>query len=147
MYSAVAARRTQFDNLMWQVPILSITAQAFLFTVSLGADTSQAARVISSSLSLIVTVLTLQLFVRHRQSEITDAHWLEEREAQLNSSAFHGRSWQSARNAVDPDAQPFSALAHIGGYRMWSIGLCIFGLASLIVLAISITVPAILDGK
>ncbi|TWF80044.1 hypothetical protein FHX44_115981 [Pseudonocardia hierapolitana] len=30
---------------------------------------------------------------------------------------------------------------------MWSIGLCIFGLASLIVLAISITVPAILDGK
>ena len=146
MYSAVAARRTQFDNLMWQVPILSITAQAFLFTVSLGADTSQVARIISSSLSLIVTLLTLQLFVRHRQSEITDAHWLEDQEDRLAGTAFHGRSWQSARNSVDPDARPFGVLARVGGYRTWSIGLCVFGLASLLILILSVLAPSVLSG-
>jgi hypothetical protein len=30
VYQAVAARRLQWDNLVWQVPVLSLTAQAFL---------------------------------------------------------------------------------------------------------------------
>jgi hypothetical protein len=30
-YAIVAARRAQFDQLVWQVPVLTLTAQAFLF--------------------------------------------------------------------------------------------------------------------
>jgi hypothetical protein len=146
LYAAVAARRTQFDNLMWQVPILSITAQAFLFTVSLAADTSQASRIIAASLSLITTVLTLQLFVRHRQSEITDAHWLEDRELTVLGESFHGRTWQASRNATDPSARPFSSLAALGGYRTWSIGLLLFGLASLVILVLAVGWPQLLHG-
>lgn len=146
MYAAVAARRTQFDNLMWQVPILSITAQAFLFTVSLGADTSQTARIIAASLSLITTILTLQLFVRHRQSEIADAHWLEDYEQRFNGESFHGVSWQAKRNATSPAAQPFSPLARVGGFRTWSAGLALFGLVSIIILFMAVAVPATLKG-
>src|SRR6266705_6760573 len=70
VYAAVAARRTQFDNLVWQVPVLSITAQAFLFTIALGADNRPVSRVIACLLSMIVTFLTVQIFTRHRQAEI-----------------------------------------------------------------------------
>ena len=34
-YGALATRRLQWDNLLWQVPILGLTAQAFLFTIAL----------------------------------------------------------------------------------------------------------------
>ena len=51
-YAIVAARRTQFDQLVWQVPVLSLTAQAFLFSIALSADASRTARVIASVLSL-----------------------------------------------------------------------------------------------
>jgi hypothetical protein len=45
-YAAVAGRRTAFDNMLWQVPIMAFTAQAFLFTIALGSDSSRGARVI-----------------------------------------------------------------------------------------------------
>ncbi|MER6612681.1 hypothetical protein [Streptomyces xantholiticus] len=38
VYQAVAARRMQWDALLWQVPALSLTAQAFLFTITLGLE-------------------------------------------------------------------------------------------------------------
>jgi hypothetical protein len=31
MYQVVAARRQNFDPMLWQVPALSLTAQAFLY--------------------------------------------------------------------------------------------------------------------
>lgn len=34
-YAALAERRLQWDSLLWQVPVLSLTAQAFLFTIAL----------------------------------------------------------------------------------------------------------------
>jgi hypothetical protein len=145
MYLAIAARRTQFDNLLWQVPILSLTAQAFLFTVALGADTSKAARIIAACLSLITTLLTLQLFTRHRQSEITDAHWLERYETEkLGVQPMHGIAWQRARNGTLPAAGFFSPLARLGGFRTWSVGLSLFGLASLAILVLAIGWPSVL---
>jgi hypothetical protein len=77
-YAIVAARRTQFDQLVWQVPVLSLTAQAFLFSIALSADASRTARVIASVLSLLMTVLSLHLIAKHRQAEVADSHWLEE---------------------------------------------------------------------
>lgn len=36
MYQVVAARRQNFDAMVWQVPALSLTAQAFLLVIALG---------------------------------------------------------------------------------------------------------------
>jgi hypothetical protein len=66
-YAAVAARRTQFDQLVWQVPVLSLTAQAFLFSIALSPDGTRTARIIASLLSLVMTFLSLHLMVKHRQ--------------------------------------------------------------------------------
>jgi hypothetical protein len=43
-YQVIGSRRQQFDNLLWQVPILSLTGQAFLFTIALTAGNSEFAR-------------------------------------------------------------------------------------------------------
>ena len=37
-YAAIAARRTQFDQLVWQAPVLKITAHAFLFPIASSPD-------------------------------------------------------------------------------------------------------------
>ena len=83
MYQAVAARRLQWDNLLWQVPVLSLTAQAFLFTTALNADAAGWGRIVASLLSLIISVLSILLMARHRQGELTDAHWLERFEQEV----------------------------------------------------------------
>lgn len=41
MYQVVTGRRQAIDTMMWQVPSLSLTAQAFLLTISLGSDSSR----------------------------------------------------------------------------------------------------------
>ncbi|MEO8709796.1 MAG: hypothetical protein ABI400_12170, partial [Lacisediminihabitans sp.] len=47
VYSAVVARRLQWDNLLWQVPAVSFTAQAFLLNVSLAPNSSIFARLVT----------------------------------------------------------------------------------------------------
>lgn len=146
VYAAVAARRTQFDNLLWQVPVLTITAQAFLFTVALGADTRPAARIVSCLLSVLVTFLTLHLFTRHRQAEIADAHWLEEYERRhYGSGQAHGLVWQRARNATDPGAGRFTPFSRLAGFRTWAVGLTLFGFAAVAILVTTIFWPHLLQ--
>lgn len=146
VYAAVAARRSQFDSLLWQVPVLTITAQAFLFTISLGSDTQAPARIISCLLSLLITFLTLQLFARHRQAEVTDAHWLEDYERHhYGSGQAHGVSWQRSRNQIHPDAGLFSPFARLPGFKTWSIGLSLFGVTAIAILIVSIFWPQVLQ--
>lgn len=37
LYQVVAARRQSFDSMVWQVPALSPTVQAFLLVIALGS--------------------------------------------------------------------------------------------------------------
>ncbi|KAI5481054.1 hypothetical protein MNV49_006240 [Pseudohyphozyma bogoriensis] len=67
VYQIVCSRRATFDNLLWSVPSTSFAAQAFLFQTALAGDTAQSARIISMALSILITILTLQLFTRQLQ--------------------------------------------------------------------------------
>lgn len=127
-YAVVAARRTQFDQLVWQVPVLSLTAQAFLFSIALASDTSRLARIIASVLSLLMNVLSLHLMARHRQVEVADSHWLEAYEVQCGPQTtlqwpMHGPSWAQYRNSVDPKIGLLGKLSRYGGFQVWSWGL------------------------
>lgn len=55
VYSVVASRRLQWDNLLWQVPVLGLTAQAFLFTTALGSG-DRWSKVIASVLGGVMKV-------------------------------------------------------------------------------------------
>ena len=75
-YSAINARRDLFNNLLWQTPVLSLVAQAFLFTIILGKDSSMAAVTISSVLAIVTAVALRHLLDKHRYGEEQYARWL-----------------------------------------------------------------------
>lgn len=77
MYEAIANRRLSLDSMMWQVPVLSLTAQAFLLTIALGSETSQFARSVSAGLACVTAVMSLQLMSKHRHHERLDSEMLE----------------------------------------------------------------------
>jgi len=54
---------------MWQVPSLSIAAQAFLFSAAFASDTPRYARVIVLLLGLAAVLAALQLLAKHRYLE------------------------------------------------------------------------------
>ncbi|MFL6137445.1 MAG: hypothetical protein ACJ74O_06560 [Frankiaceae bacterium] len=148
VYAAVAARRAQFDNLLWQVPAVSLTAQAFLFTIALDSGSRRLARAVACLLSLVATFLTVQILTRHRQAEITDAHWLAEFESANGlSPQAHGPDWRRRRNATPADAWVFSPLARLPGFKTWALGLSIFGVAALVILIITVAAPQLLEAR
>lgn len=145
VYGALAARRTQFDNLLWQVPVLCLTAQAFLFTIALGGDTARFARTIACLLSMVTSFLTVQILTRHRQAEITDAHWLAELETTGRGVSVHGTAWQARRNSESAHAGIFEPLRHLPGYMTWAWGLSLFGVAALVTLVVVWIAPSWLN--
>jgi len=62
-------RRQVTSQMMWQVPALSIAAQAFLYTRAFDPSTSNAARVVVSIAALVTALATLQLLLKHRYHE------------------------------------------------------------------------------
>lgn len=140
-YQVVAARRLQWDNLLWQVPVLSLTAQAFLMTIILAADTGKIARLACCALSIVVTVICIQLMHRHRLSELTDSEWLADWERQFAAPITHGREFKSNRDERllkgIHDGMPLEGvrqrITKWRSFTVWVVGLAVFGLTSLAV--------------
>lgn len=131
VYQVVASRRLGYDTSMWQVPALSFTAQAFLFTIALSAS-SNVARLIAASLALVIALISLQLMAKHRYHETIDARLLEAFEADMNLKGFfhclpHERPVYRAEQ-VGVKSQWFQ---HLSSYRVWMSGLAVFAIASI----------------
>jgi len=143
----VAARRTQSDAQLWQVPALSLTAQAFLFTIALAPESRPIARIISCSLSIVSALLAIELMTRWRQAEIADAEWLESYDHThfAPSARMHGQSWRDRRNATDADAGLFSPLRRLPAFLSWSIGLLLFAVAAVVILVLTLLEPGLLE--
>jgi hypothetical protein len=75
--SVVEARRSAINTLAWQVPALTLTAQAFLLSLAAAPATTGAGRLFAAGIGLVTVLATLQLFARHHRFEIRLAHWLE----------------------------------------------------------------------
>jgi len=65
-YAIVAARRQQWDILLWQMPTMALTGEAFLLTIALAGSTSQTGRIVASALALVVAVAALHSLSAHR---------------------------------------------------------------------------------
>jgi hypothetical protein len=137
VYQVVAARRMQWDALLWQVRALSLTAQAFLLTIALGPDSSRLSRLLTSSLGVVTAFLSLHLLTRHRQAEVTDAHWLAQYEKQHFGVTAHGPEWRDRRNATVIPGY-LGALARIPAFPVWQAALSLFGIVALIAFVLAI---------
>jgi hypothetical protein len=144
VYQAVAARRVQWDVLLWQVPALSLTAQAFLLTIALGADTSRASRLLAAGLGVAAAFLSLHLFIRQRQAELVDARWLADYEQEHFGATAHGPGWQQERNATVIQGYP-RILARLPAFPVWQVALILFGVVDLTAFFLAIFDTGILD--
>lgn len=99
-YAIVANRRQQWDTLLWQMPTMVLTGEAFLFTISLGAQIATTGRIIAATLSLLVALASLHSLASHRLSELADSAWLHEYELAHGAPELHGLSWRGRRLGV-----------------------------------------------
>lgn len=152
VYQTVAARRLQWDNLVWQAPALSLTAQAFLLTITLSADYEIWPRRMAAGLALAICLMSLNLLSRHRLSEVTDAQFLaafEDRNApwiadfesgegvhKIPTRAIHGERFRDRREAVrkqGKDGRVMTWAAKWPSSKVWFWGLALFGVVALVV--------------
>lgn len=152
IWATISARRTSYDSLIWQTPALGLAAQAFLLTLALGSDTSALGRAMSAGLSLALSVMVIQLLLKHRQGEFLDALALERIEKRLD---FEGRvgalphGHPSARNTDDEQdraANELRALApwprrfwKMSSVRLWVTGQWVFAGVAFFVIVLVLT--------
>ena len=151
-YSIVANRRQQWDTLLWQMPTMALTGEAFLFTISLGGSTSPTGRIVASALALIVAVAALHSLSAHRLSELTDSRWLHDHEIKSGATELHGLSWRDRRTEMANEQLHSTQLTdrlvartfRFRSIEVWFWTMAMIMVAALGVLAISIIHPALL---
>ena len=127
MYQVVAARRQNFDSMLWQVPALSLTAQAFLLVIALGSGSGHLARIAAGPLSAVTALMSVQLLLRQRLHELADARWL----GNLRDLAAGSKSTGMPRDRVAAAGLRPRGLAKRPSHRLWIAGLVLFGATGL----------------
>lgn len=168
LYAAVAQRRTANDGMVWQAPIVSLTAQAFLFTIALAPDSEPTARYISSGLAFVAALASIQLMAKHRAFERLDSEWLKRYEAKKYGEGggepriygiVHRRNDQEMlKDLLDFDKflpkMPSQlrrllwwATTKLSAYHVWMIVLTLFAVGSAAVPTLTLLAPGWLAGS
>jgi hypothetical protein len=149
VYSTIAARRTAFDTLMWQVPTLGLAAQAFLLTIAYGPTSSQVARCVSGGLAAVVAAVAIQTMLKHRANEKTDNLILKEMEVvggiSIGSDANPHDAPTVRARAIGNELIE-NRLTQGRSARLWVTSLVCFGAAGVTALGLALGDPSILNG-
>lgn len=130
-YEMVAARRNELNALLWQTPVLSLTAQAFLFQIALNKTLGTAPQGIASVLALAISLGSLQLLLKHRGAEVRDAEWLTRFEQRYGKRGLCMVSAKPVRSTSWLENRP--------SHLVWAFILSLFGFAALYVLGTLLT--------
>ncbi len=69
LFATLEERRRSFEQVMWQVPSLSITAQAFLFSAAFSTGAPRYAQIIVLLVGLAAVLAAMHLLANHRYLE------------------------------------------------------------------------------
>jgi hypothetical protein len=138
VYSVIAARRTAYDALFWQAPVLSLTAQAFLFTVALSGGTPVWSRRIAAGLALLSALASIQLMVKHRFQETSDSITCSEIERQLEIDKIYG-SLPHGKPSQRTHARDAKGLEKLKSYPIWLGLLSLFATVAVVVVVLTFT--------
>jgi hypothetical protein len=90
------SRRSAVDQMMWQVPALSLTAQAFLLQIAYGDRSRWISRLVMASLGIVTALAAIQLLLKHRYHEETRSLWLERFAEQRRWPLLHSQRAETA---------------------------------------------------
>lgn len=138
LYRMMLSRRLSHDNLMWQTPVLSVTALAFLFNIALGSTSSTTSRIISSILAVLVAAASVQLMAKHRHFEVAESRWLERYERRHTPC-------HPPHSPDHPLLRPMAGLPRMRSYVVWMTALLAFLAAGVATLFFAIFRPDLLQ--
>jgi hypothetical protein len=72
LLSIFGAQYASYTTLLWQVPALSLTAQAFLLTIALNHGNGETAKVVASALSMVIALASYLLMHDQRGHAINN---------------------------------------------------------------------------
>jgi hypothetical protein len=101
------------------------------------------ARLLASLLAFVASFLAMQLMSRHRQAELTDAHWLEAFEATRFGTTFHGELWRNHRDRIS-GREVGGIFARLPGYYTWMLGFAVFAIAGVVAFVVALVAPSAL---
>ena len=124
--------------MMWQAPVISLTAQAFLLTIALDCTRSWVAQALSGFLAAFTASASVQLMKRHGAFEKADAEWLKNYEEKaMQCTPLH------TKDAERPYVQ-LKCLARFKSHRVWSWALLLFGFVGLAAMLSAVFKPELL---
>jgi len=130
-YAAISSQADTHNTLMWQTPVLAMTAQAFLLTIGLGAGISPIARLAAAGLSLVVSILSIQLMVKHSAMQLRDNCALEDIERRRGMDVYHVKPIFNGKGVK-------AWLTRQESRTWWLAGMAAFGFVSLMIAGVSI---------
>lgn len=125
-YQVLADRALMHNTLMWQTPGLSVAAEAFLLTLALSPGASPVSRCFTAGLSLVLSLLCIQLMSKHSAMEQRDRALLNSLEAALHATRTEGAG------------PKFRGLARLRSRTLWHVGLGIFAAASCFIIVATV---------
>lgn len=146
IWQGVAAKRSGIDAMMWQTPALGMFAQAFLLTLALESGSSRWARLVAAALSLVLSLMVLQLMAKHRRHEMLQSLLLERIEQRLGLDSALGAFPHGKTPHPDDAAKVDAALSRStpglrrywrhSSYELWMMGMALFAVAALLVIGV-----------
>jgi hypothetical protein len=121
LLSTYGAQFGSYTTMLWQVPALSLTAQAFLLSIAFGRDASHAARLVTGLLSALTSSMSIYLMLSHRIHAARQGRVAAALAQQLGAEGGGGR-----RGPADVWLG-----VNRGSFALWLSGLAVFGIVGL----------------
>ncbi len=126
--------------------MLSLTAQAFLLTIALGAGHAPWVRIISAFFSALAAAASVQLMARHRYYELADAFWLQNyEENRMKCRPVHGSERPFGRNAEGKMWSPVRRISQWPAHLIWFGTLAVFGSVGVVAMFLAVFYPSVFD--
>jgi hypothetical protein len=141
-YEMLTSRFLAHDELLWQTPVLALTAQSFLMTISLSRDVDDWAGATAAALGSVLILMSMHLLGRHRFLALIEKHKLRQLEEILHIEPLSTHSWAWK---YEPSPALGKAFGHkdyglkspkyhrvfsVPSYRIWQVGLSLFAIAN-----------------
>jgi hypothetical protein len=89
VYESLSERCVILNELLWQAPVVSLTAQAFLLTIAYGETPRTLYRILAGLIATVIGFASWQLFLRHLAYERAISRELRAMEETHFGRAFH----------------------------------------------------------
>jgi hypothetical protein len=135
LLNAYTSQFGSFTSLLWQVPALGLTAQAFLMTIVLGTGYSHASRYAACALSIIISYASYHLMHDQRARAINHAEMAKRISYKLSLTNLLGGSFglDDAVPAKGTDAQNMWTTNRVI-YGIWVVCMALFAIIGAIVI-------------